>query len=388
MNDTSRKFGRTIANIALGPNNNKSNLLHPKDQLIKSKRTNDEAVDQDQSKKGRYIENQENNVLNKKDKSSLESHVRKLDLDVPDTTSRVTRSSMIKIKARVSTEGPVDPAILELRRGIDFSDPSTYYRPPKNLPSTIEDFDQTQMSEVASESHYAHDIFLYYKEKELKYIIPNYMPSQVYISKNMRAVLIDWMVEVQESFELNHETLYLAVKMVDHYLSNKVIAKDKFQLLGATCLLMASKYDERIPPSIEDFLYICDDAYVKRDLILMEIEVFKKLNFFLGFPMSYRFLRRFARTGKLSMETLTLSRFILETSLMEYDLIHERDSKMAAGSLLLALKMRGQSWTPDLAFYSGYHESELTSLMYRLNEMISCPVKSATKTIRNKYSHP
>ena len=145
---------------------------------------------------------------------------------------------------------------------------------------------------------------------------------------------------------------------------------------------------KEFPPSIEDFLYICDDAYVRRDLILMEIEVFKKLNFFLGFPLSYRFLRRYARCSKITMETLTLSRYILETSLMEYDLMQERDSKLAAAALLLALKMRDQIWTPDLSFYSGYQESELTSLMYRLNEIISCPVKSSTKTIRNKYSHP
>lgn len=44
------------------------------------------------------------------------------------------------------------------------------------------------------------------------------------------------------------------------------------------------------------------------------------------------------------METLTLARYILETSLMDYDLIEERDSKMAAAALLLALKIKGMSW--------------------------------------------
>ena len=39
------------------------------------------------------------------------------------------------------------------------------------------------------------------------------------ITEGMRAILVDWLVEVQESFELNHETLYTAVKLMDLYLS-------------------------------------------------------------------------------------------------------------------------------------------------------------------------
>lgn len=51
------------------------------------------------------------------------------------------------------------------------------------------------------------------------------------------------MVEVQESFELNHETLYLAVKIVDTYLGKELVSKDALQLLGAAALLIACKFD-------------------------------------------------------------------------------------------------------------------------------------------------
>jgi hypothetical protein len=51
------------------------------------------------------------------------------------------------------------------------------------------------------------------------FAIPDYMPEQPEINKSMRGILIDWLVEVQESFELNHETLYTAVKMMDLFLS-------------------------------------------------------------------------------------------------------------------------------------------------------------------------
>lgn len=76
----------------------------------------------------------------------------------------------------------------------------------------------------------------------------------------------------------------------------------------------------------------------------MEIELLKILDFDLNYPLSYSFLRRFARCSSQTIETLTLSRFILESSLMDYSFIDELDSKIAAASLLLALKMKNLSW--------------------------------------------
>lgn len=73
------------------------------------------------------------------------------------------------------------------------------------------------------------------------------------ITSWMRALLVDWMVEVQESFELNHETLYLAVKLVDLYLTKSSrsqperdhLTKEELQLLGASALFIAAKFDVR-----------------------------------------------------------------------------------------------------------------------------------------------
>ena len=69
------------------------------------------------------------------------------------------------------------------------------------------------------------------------------MGKQPSITQWMRSLLVDWMVETQENFELNHETLYLAVKLVDLYLSKTTVNKEKLQLVGAAALFVASKYD-------------------------------------------------------------------------------------------------------------------------------------------------
>lgn len=115
------------------------------------------------------------------------------------------------------------------------------------LPAGVEDFDKENWNDPFQVSHYARDIFYYLKQREQDYKIRDYMCDQPELSKWMRSLLIDWMVEVQESFELNHETLYLAVKIVDTYLGKERVVKDNLQLLGAASLLIACKYDVSWP---------------------------------------------------------------------------------------------------------------------------------------------
>lgn len=257
------------------------------------------------------------------------------------------------------------------------------------VPANVEDFDKANLNDPFQVSLYAMDIFNYLKEREAEFPIPDYMPKQIHLSKWMRSLLVDWMVEVQETFELNHETLYLAVKIVDLYLCLVVINKDKLQLLGAAALLIACKYDERTPPFIEDFLYICDGAYKHDELIKMEMNTLKTIGFDLGIPLSYRFLRRYARCAKVSMPTLTLARYILELSLMDYATVSLSDSKLASAALFMALRMNGveKAWTPTLVHYSGYKLEEFADIIPLLNAGLHRKPKGTIKTIRSKYSH-
>ncbi|KAH8381599.1 hypothetical protein KR093_008955 [Drosophila rubida] len=262
------------------------------------------------------------------------------------------------------------------------------------LPEGVEDFDRKNWDDPFQVSHYAMDIFNYLKQREPDFIIADYMPKQIHLTSWMRTLLVDWMVEVQETFELNHETLYLAVKIVDLYLCRQVINKEKLQLLGAASFFIACKYDERQPPLIEDFLYICDNAYNHGELVRMEMETLRIIDFNLGVPLSYRFLRRYARCAKVQMPTLTLARYILELSLMDYATIRFSDSQMACAALYMALRMHGgvdnlqvQTWTPTLVYYSGYELAQFAELVPVLNAGLHRKPRTTIKTIRNKYSH-
>uniref|UniRef100_A0A1B0ART7 Uncharacterized protein n=1 Tax=Glossina palpalis gambiensis TaxID=67801 RepID=A0A1B0ART7_9MUSC len=258
----------------------------------------------------------------------------------------------------------------------------------KMPPVGVEDFDKANWNDPFQVSHYAMDIFNYLKAREAEFPIDDYMKRQVHLSKRMRTLLVDWMVEVQETFELRHETLYLAVKMVDLFLCKVVINKDKLQLLGASALFIACKFEECTPPLIEDFLNICDGAYKHEELIHLEKCTLRTLDYDLGIPLSYRFLRRYARCAKIAIPTLTLARYILELSLMDYDTIAFSDSKMAAAALFIALRLVGEeeAWNATLEYYSGYKLMDFGEIVPVLNEGLHRKPEGTIKTIRSKYT--
>lgn len=90
---------------------------------------------------------------------------------------------------------------------------------------------------------YAEAIFEYYRARDKKFKIGDYIKEQPHINKQMRLLLVDWMVEVQQQLEFNHEILYLSVKLLDLYLNSKLIEKEKLQLLGGAAMLCACKFE-------------------------------------------------------------------------------------------------------------------------------------------------
>ncbi|XP_034159240.1 G2/mitotic-specific cyclin-B3 isoform X1 [Pangasianodon hypophthalmus] len=258
---------------------------------------------------------------------------------------------------------------------------------PPQIPPEF-DIDSDASNDHTQTPEYAKDIFDYLKKREEKFVLHDYMDSQPSLNPNMRAILVDWLVEVQENFELNHETLYLAVKMTDHYLAVAPASRESLQLIGSTAMLLACKFEERLPPCVDDFLYICDDAYKRSQLIAMETRILQALKFELNIPVAYRFLRRYAKCVNAGMDTLTLARFVCELSLLEMQFVPVRASLLASACLLIALVTKDLGgWTPSLQFHSGYSVEDLAPVARELQHMLDSPSDSKLATVRSKYSH-
>lgn len=89
------------------------------------------------------------------------------------------------------------------------------------------------------------------------------MSAQPEINDKMRAILVDWLIEVHLKFKLQAETLFITINIIDRFLEKQKVGKSRLQLVGVTALLIACKYEEIYPPEMKDFVYITDRAYTK-----------------------------------------------------------------------------------------------------------------------------
>ena len=87
--------------------------------------------------------------------------------------------------------------------------------------------------------------------------VHDYMVSQTDINSKMRAILIDWLIDVHRKFELMPETLYLTVNIVDRYLSMRNISRKLLQLVGMSSMIIACKYEEVYAPHVSFFPSFC-----------------------------------------------------------------------------------------------------------------------------------
>ncbi len=119
------------------------------------------------------------------------------------------------------------------------------------------------------------------------------MEKQKNINFYMRNVLIDWIVEIFFSKELNDKTLYITIDLIDRVLDKVLIEKDELQLLGIVCVYLATKFEEIYFVLKKDLLTLCMDMYDYEQLLDMENRVLVALDFDIGRTTAYDILMVF-----------------------------------------------------------------------------------------------
>ena len=179
-------------------------------------------------------------------------------------------------------------------------------------------------------------------EKEMKFSPKiGYMESQSDINEQMRAILIDWLVEVHYRFRLKSETLFQTVWIIDTYLSLVQITRAKLQLLGIASLLISCKSQEIYYPQLNEFIDITDGAYVKNELIEMEKKVLKVLNFNIVAPTANDFYNIITKAFGFDQKQFYLGKYFLESSLIDYRMIKYSSSVIGVSCAYIVMKFFG-----------------------------------------------
>ena len=178
---------------------------------------------------------------------------------------------------------------------------------------------------------------------------PHYMDNQAEIQWSMRGVLMDWIVQVHHRFNLLPETLFLTTNYIDRFLSCKVVSLGKLQLVGATAIFIAAKYEEIDCPSVQEIVYMVDNGYSVDEVLKAERFMLSMLQFELGWPGPMSFLRKISKADDYDLETRTLAKYFLEITIMDERFVGSPPSFTAAGAHCLARQMlRKGTWVSDL----------------------------------------
>jgi hypothetical protein len=245
---------------------------------------------------------------------------------------------------------------------------------------------------LASCLDYKDDILKYMRSTESQFCAkPNYLKKQADITSSMRSILVDWLVEVSEEYNLNTETLYLATSYTDRFLSKMSVLRGKLQLVGTAAIYVAAKYEEITPPDVSEFVYITDDTYTMKQILRMEHLLLKSLDFRMSPVTTYCFLQHFLRFSfpNVSQKVENLAKYIAELTLIDADqFLVYTPSQIAASALYLSMHNLSYKWSKETIQSLGLSLKDLDTLKPCINDMhntwTNAP-KHPQQAIREKY---
>ncbi|GAB4816531.1 hypothetical protein N2152v2_003577 [Parachlorella kessleri] len=230
-----------------------------------------------------------------------------------------------------------------------------------NCPHNI---DAGDASNPLAASGYVQYICDYLKRMEPAYRIdPDYIRCQPDINPKMRAILVDWLIDVSLKFKLAPETLYLATSYLDRFLQKRAVQRSSLQLVGIAALHIASKYEE---------------------IMLSD------LRFNLTVPTPYPFLVRFLKAADAQQDVLltNYAQYLCELSLTEVGGLKYPPSLLASAAIYTArvALTRLPKWPEGCMFHSGYSEEQLNDCAVFLAHLFHSAPSAMLTAAFKKYS--
>ncbi|KAL2850869.1 cyclin-like protein [Aspergillus pseudodeflectus] len=240
----------------------------------------------------------------------------------------------------------------------------------------VADLDTEDLDDPLMAAEYVVEIFDYLRDLEMETLPnPHYIDHQPDLEWKMRGILVDWLIEVHTRFRLLPETLFLAVNLIDRFLSAEVVALDRLQLVGVAAMFIASKYEEVLSPHVANFSHVADETFTDREILDAERHILATLEYNMSYPNPMNFLRRISKADNYDIQTRTLGKYLMEISLLDHRFLGYPQSQVGAAAMYLArLILERGPWDATLAHYAGYTEEEIDPVFRLMVDYLHRPV--------------
>jgi len=181
-------------------------------------------------------------------------------------------------------------------------------------------------------------------------INPDYFKYiQVEVKPHMREEVARWMLDVCEDNYLNEhatnstEVFCLAINFMDRFLAQSRIPKTTFQLLGATCLFLSSKFKAIEHISSKKLRAYTDDSITEQELKECELLILSRLRWELTAttPLDYldHIIPRLALPHTINQVHLrNKTENIIAVAAINYYFCYKSPSLVAAAAIFTALR--------------------------------------------------
>ncbi|XP_012888072.1 PREDICTED: cyclin N-terminal domain-containing protein 2 [Dipodomys ordii] len=206
------------------------------------------------------------------------------------------------------------------------------------------------------------------------------------VTPEMRALVVDWLVQVHEYLSLAGDTLYLAVHLLDSYLHTGRVRLRRLQLLGVACLFLACKIEECVLPEPAFLCLLSAGSFSRVELLRAERRILNRLDFRLHHPGPLLCLHLLAALARTNAQVKRLATYFLELSLLEAEAAGWEAGRRAATALNLAYRvLEGAGSRPVPALYSPAELDPLEPCMVRAALRGPAPGRAA---VFLKYARP
>ena len=217
----------------------------------------------------------------------------------------------------------------------------------------------------------------------------NYMENQKEINAEMRAVLVNWLVDVHLKFKHKEQTLFLCVDLIDRYLSCNQIEREKFQLVGISALFIACKHEEVVLPNPKEFIFITENAYTFEELYGMEYEMLKQIDFCVMVPTMLDFFQCYSIMFSLSHKEDSLGRYLINCVTNDCYMTKYTHSLVALSSAYISVKHFRKTENKEMTSKKVYNTINEIEFKDCIRDIIKCQqflIKSTEFTsVRDKF---
>nr|AAY42143.1 G1 cyclin [Ustilago maydis] len=200
----------------------------------------------------------------------------------------------------------------------------------------------------------------------------------------MRPYLVDFLIEIHQTFRLPSRNTFLTMNIVDRYVSKRIVYKRHYQLVRCAALLIAAKFEDAKDRvlSVKELSQMCCNAYDESAFAQMEGHVLSTIGWTLGHPTAEAWLRIESVRGGEDLKTVNLARFFLEVSLFHRDFISLKSSALTTGALILARFICGLPQSTQLSL-----NAEAAKAAHMLDAYVWENLQDLSLILIKKYSY-